>query len=397
MKFAKENTRQILLIIVFTALLIFALVNFPVLMTMLGTLYGILSPFLAGFCVAFIMNELLKALEKLWDRFAARAGKRLGSAFRRRAKRPVCLVLSVILVLGMISAMFLIIIPEISSTIALISEYMPEYVRETEAWFAKASDFLGAHGIDVPKLDIDITKIADRITKSLSNMGASLFNMTVNATTSIVSSIYNVLLSFVFAIYLLAQKEKLISQGKRILYAILPDKPYERLTGILRLSNHTFSSFISGQLTEAVILGVLCFIGMLLFRMPYAAAASILVGFTALIPLLGSFIGTGIGAFLILFVDPPKALGFILFIIVLQQLEGNLIYPKVVGKSVGLPGIWVLASVTVGGDAFGVMGMLVGVPICSVVYTLAREGVRRRVEVKERRAREKQELDKENG
>ena len=133
MKFAKENTRQILLIIVFTALLIFALVNFPVLMTMLGTLYGILSPFLAGFCVAFIMNELLKALEKLWDRFAARAGKRLGSAFRRRAKRPVCLVLSVILVLGMISAMFLIIIPEISSTIALISEYMPEYVRETEA------------------------------------------------------------------------------------------------------------------------------------------------------------------------------------------------------------------------------------------------------------------------
>ncbi len=397
MKFAKENTRQILLIIVFTALLIFALVNFPVLMTMLGTLYGILSPFLAGFCVAFIMNELLKALEKLWDRFAARAGKRLGSAFRRRAKRPVCLVLSVILVLGMISAMFLIIIPEISSTIALISEYMPEYVRETEAWFAKASDFLGAHGIDVPKLDIDITKIADRITKSLSNMGASLFNMTVNATTSIVSSIYNVLLSFVFAIYLLAQKEKLISQGKRILYAILPDKPYERLTGILRLSNHTFSSFISGQLTEAVILGVLCFIGMLLFRMPYAAAASILVGFTALIPLLGSFIGTGIGAFLILFVDPPKALAFILFIIVLQQLEGNLIYPKVVGKSVGLPGIWVLASVTVGGDAFGVMGMLVGVPICSVVYTLAREGVRRRVEVKERRAREKQELDKENG
>ncbi len=397
MKFAKENTRQILLIIVFTALLIFALVNFPVLMTMLDTLYGILSPFLAGFCVAFIMNELLKALEKLWDRFAARAGKRLGSAFRRRAKRPVCLVLSVILVLGMISAMFLIIIPEISSTIALISEYMPEYVRETEAWFAKASDFLGAHGIDVPKLDIDITKIADRITKSLSNMGASLFNMTVNATTSIVSSIYNVLLSFVFAIYLLAQKEKLISQGKRILYAILPDKPYERLTGILRLSNHTFSSFISGQLTEAVILGVLCFIGMLLFRMPYAAAASILVGFTALIPLLGSFIGTGIGAFLILFVDPPKALAFILFIIVLQQLEGNLIYPKVVGKSVGLPGIWVLASVTVGGDAFGVMGMLVGVPICSVVYTLAREGVRRRVEVKERRAREKQELDKENG
>lgn len=397
MKFAKENTRQILLIIVFTALLIFALVNFPVLMTMLDTLYGILSPFLAGFCVAFIMNELLKALEKLWDRFAARGGKRLGSAFRRRAKRPVCLVLSVILVLGMISAMFLIIIPEISSTIALISEYMPEYVRETEAWFAKASDFLGAHGIDVPKLDIDITKIADRITKSLSNMGASLFNMTVNATTSIVSSIYNVLLSFVFAIYLLAQKEKLISQGKRILYAILPDKPYERLTGILRLSNHTFSSFISGQLTEAVILGVLCFIGMLLFRMPYAAAASILVGFTALIPLLGSFIGTGIGAFLILFVDPPKALGFILFIIVLQQLEGNLIYPKVVGKSVGLPGIWVLASVTVGGDAFGVMGMLVGVPICSVVYTLAREGVRRRVEVKERRAREKQELDKENG
>ena len=161
----------------------------------------------------------------------------------------------------------------------------------------------------------------------------------------------------------------------------------------------SFSRFISGQLTESIILGVLCFIGMLLFRMPYAAAASILVGFTALIPLLGSFIGTGIGAFLILFVDPPKALGFILFIIVLQQLEGNLIYPKVVGKSVGLPGIWVLVSVTVGGDAFGVMGMLVGVPICSVAYTLAREFIRRRVERKQQRVREgdNKKLDKQKG
>ena len=385
MKFAKENMKQILLIIVFTALLIFALVNFPVLLALLGGLYRILSPFLAGFCVAFIMNELLNALEKLWDRLGAHGKRRRSEAFRRKAKRPVCLALSVILVLGMISAMFLIIIPEIKSTITLISDSMPEYVQETEAWIARVSDFLRVHGIDVPKYDID--------------MGASLFNMTVNATTSIVSSIYDVLLSFVFAIYLLAQKEKLISQGQRILYAILPDKHYERLTGILRLSNHTFSSFVSGQLTEAVILGVLCFIGMLLFRMPYAAAASILVGFTALIPLLGSFIGTGIGAFLILFVDPPKALGFILFIIVLQQLEGNLIYPKVVGKSVGLPGIWVLVSVTVGGDAFGVMGMLVGVPICSVAYTLAREFIRRRVERKQQRVREgdNKKLDKQKG
>lgn len=388
MKLAKENMKQILLIIVFTALLIFALVNYQVLLALLGALYRILSPFLAGFCVAFIMNELLKALERLWDKCDARGKRRRREALRRKAKRPACLALSVLIVLSMISAMFLIIIPEIKSTVTLISDSMPEYVRETEAWLAKVSDFLGEHGIDVPKIDIDIAKIADRITKSLSNMGGSIFNLTVNATTSIVSSIYDVLLAFVFAIYLLAQKERLISQGKRILYAILPEKTYERLTGILRLSNHTFSSFVSGQLMEALILGVLCFIGMMLFRMPYAAAASILVGFTALIPLLGSFIGTGIGAFLILFVDPAKALGFILFIIVLQQLEGNLIYPKVVGKSVGLPGIWVLVAVTVGGDAFGVMGMLVGVPICSVAYTLVREFVRHRVSLKEQRARE---------
>lgn len=401
MRINKENMKQIFLIIVFTALLIFALVNFSALLALLGALYRILSPFFAGFCVAFIMNELLKALEKLWDRCCARKKCRRCEVFRRMAKRPVCLVFSVILVLSMISAMFLIIIPEVKSTITLISDSMPEYVRETEAWIAKASGFLGEHGIDVPEFNIDIAKIADRITKSLSNMGASLFNLTVNATTSIVSSIYDVLLSFVFAIYLLAQKEKLISQGKRTLYALLPEKHYERLTGILRLSNHTFSNFISGQLTEAVILGVLCFVGMLLFRMPYAAAASILVGFTALIPLLGSFIGTGIGAFLILFVDPPKALGFILFIIVLQQLEGNLIYPKVVGKSVGLPGIWVLVSVTVGGDAFGVMGMLAGVPICSVAYTLVGEFIRRRIALKEQKtqanAQKQQAIDKGKG
>ena len=273
------------------------------------------------------------------------------------------------LVLGMISAMFLIIIPEIKSTITLISDSMPEYVQETEAWIARVSDFLRAHGIDVPKYDIDIAKIADRITKSLSNMGASLFNMTVNATTSIVSSIYDVLLSFVFAIYLLAQKEKLISQGQRILYAILPDKHYERLTGILRLSNHTFSSFVSGQLTEAVILGVLCFIGMLLFRMPYAAAASILVGFTALIPLLGSFIGTGIGAFLILFVDPPKALGFILFIIVLQQFDGNILGPKILGETVGISSFWIVVAILVGGGFGGVLGMFLGVPVFACIHS----------------------------
>ena len=183
------------------------------------------------------------------------------------------------------------------------------------------------------------------------------------------------MLALAFSIYVLAQKETLKRQSKKVLAKLMKPEKMQKLLDMLDLINRTFTNFITGQLTEAVIIGVLCFIGMSIFRMPYAPAISVLVGFTALIPVFGAFIGTAIGAFLILLVKPIQAVWFVVFIIVLQQFEGNLINPKVVGKSVGLPGIWVLVAVTIGGNAMGVVGMLISVPLCSVLYVVARNAV----------------------
>ena len=206
-----------------------------------------------------------------------------------------------------------------------------------------------------------------------------MLSSTVSVASSVIGGVVNFILAFTFSIYVVHQKERLGSQAKRLLYAYLPEARSDRIIEILSLSHKTFSNFITGQFTEAIILGALCFVGMSIFRFPYALMISVLVGFTALIPIVGAFIGTIVGALLIVTVSPIQALWFILFILVLQQIEGNLIYPRVVGTSVGLPGIWVLVAVTAGGSLYGIVGMLFSVPVSSVLYCLLRETVRRRV------------------
>ena len=201
-------------------------------------------------------------------------------------------------------------------------------------------------------------------------------NATLNITTSIVGALVNFLLALVFSLYLLAQKETLIAQSKRLLRRALPRKAADKLLELLSLTNNAFSSFVTGQVTEAVILGTLCCLGMLILRLPYALPVSVIIAALSLIPIFGAWIGAATGAFLIVFQSPIKALTFLIFLLILQQVEGNLIYPRVVGKSVGLPGLWVLAAVTIGGGAFGVLGMLLGVPVCSVIYTLLQNFVR---------------------
>ena len=192
----------------------------------------------------------------------------------------------------------------------------------------------------------------------------------------------NVTIGLVFAIYFLAQKEKISSQVGNLIDAYLPEKIIRKIRDIASLSNKIFSNFVGGQCIEAIIIGFLCFLGMLILRLPYASTISVLVGFTALIPVFGAFIGTIIGAFLIFMISPLQALIFIIFILVLQQLEGNLIYPKVVGKSVGLPGIWVLVAVTVGASINGILGMLLSVPIVSIIYSIVATNVKYRLDEK---------------
>ncbi len=335
----------------------------------LGGLISLLSPFIIGFCAAYVVNLLLRPLERFWLRLFKR-GKKL--------TRPICLVVSFLIVIGALFAIVFMVIPAFKETAISFANRVPQYAKTIEGWYHAAVDFLEHYNFTLPEISLDTGRLTQIAKDIISNYGSNVLDTTVNVTTSIVTAIVDVVLGVVFAVYLLAQKEKLGNQVKKAIKAVFGTERAGKIVDITSLTNRVFTKFVTGQLTEACIIGVLCFIGMLIFRMPYAAIISVLVGFTALIPIFGAFIGTGVGALLILLENPVKAFWFIVFIIILQQIEGNLIYPKVVGKSVGLPGIWVLVAVTVGGGLFGVLGMLFGVPICSVMYVLLREFVNKK-------------------
>lgn len=367
MELSKKTVKRIMLIITFTVLIIWAVYNHKVLFGYIGDLYSLVSPFVVGLCIAFVVNVLMRPLERLWMKLLS---NRKGS-WVKKLKRPICLILSILIVIGIILAVVFIILPELTESIASLVGMVPTYIDELEDWWLVLVERMEKYNVPLPEFDFDTNKIMDFVKDS----GSKVLDTTLSATTSIVSAAINFVLALAFSIYVLAQKETLSRQCKKALRCIMKPEKLEKMLEMLDLINRTFTNFVTGQLTEAVIIGILCFIGMSIFGMPYAPAISVLVGFTALIPVFGAFIGTAIGAFLILLVRPIQALWFVVFIIVLQQFEGNLIYPKVVGKSVNLPGIWVLAAVTVGGNAMGVVGMLISVPLCSVLYVILRNAV----------------------
>ena len=341
----------------------------------IGGAISLLSPFIIGFCMAYVVNLLLRPLERFWMWIWHKAKRQ---KLICKIKRPLCLTLSFLVVLGVIFAIVFMIIPALKDTVVSFANKVPQYAKTVESWYYALVDFLENYNFELPEISLDINKITDFAKSVISNYGSNVLDTTVNVTASIVSAIVDIVLGLVFAIYLLAQKEKLGNQTRRAATAILGPERSKRVVDFTALTNSVFTKFVTGQLTEACIIGVLCFIGMSIFKMPYAGIISILVGFTALVPIFGAFIGTAVGAFLILLESPIKAVWFVVFIIILQQLEGNLIYPRVVGKSVGLPGIWVLTAVTVGGGLFGVLGMLFSVPICSVLYVLFRNFVNKK-------------------
>ena len=367
MELSKKTVKRILLIITFTVLLIWAIYNHKLLLKYIGELYSLISPFVIGLCIAYVVNVIMRPIERLWMKLLSKCkGK-----WVEKMKRPICLLLSILLVIGIILAVIFIIMPELSDSVSSLVSMVPSYVSEVESWWEALALRLDKYGVELPQFSFD----TDKFIQILKDGGTAVLNTTLSATTSIVTAVINIVLALAFSIYVLAQKETLKRQSKKVLAKLMKPEKMQKLLDMLDLINRTFTNFITGQLTEAVIIGALCFIGMSIFHMPYAPAISVLVGFTALIPVFGAFIGTAIGAFLILLVKPIQAVWFVVFIIVLQQFEGNLIYPKVVGKSVGLPGIWVLVAVTIGGNAMGVVGMLISVPLCSVLYVVARNAV----------------------
>ena len=350
--------RALLLLIVFA----WALVNHDTVLRFLGKTLALFTPFLIGGVIAFLLNVVLRPLECCWNKVCRKAPAKL--------TRPVCLTASTVLVMGILFAVVFMMIPSLQESVDEFIQNMPVYVEEIGRWWTGVVQFAAKYNIVLPEYTIDADLLMEKVTALISDEGNDILTVTWGAATSVLSVLLDVFLGLVFALYLLAKKEVITAHLKNLIVTVLPKKKAQRLLSIASLTNQTFTNFISGQLTEAVIIGVLCFFGMLILGIPYADAVSAFVAVTALVPIFGAWIGGGLGAFLILLADPGKALWFVLFLLVLQQVEGNLIYPKVVGKSVGLPGLLVLMAVTIGGEAFGILGMLFGVPVCAVLFSL---------------------------
>lgn len=357
----KDKTRKdIIIIISYIALVIFALVNFSKILAFLGKVISIFSPFLLGIILAFVLNVLNNFIEKKIF------GKIKPSKIWNKIKRPLCITLSLILVFLTIFFVMNLLIPQLKNSASLFTDTLPAYKE----------DIIGI----LNKFDVDESTV-NKVGEYLDNFGKvitdyikgnskDVITVTTEVATSVINIISKGIITLVFAIYMIAQKETLSRQINKVMRAYLKPKTINKINTIGTLANKTFSNFVTGQCLEALIFGSLVFVGMLIFRFPYASTIGVLLGFTALIPIFGAFIGTAIGFILIMMVSPVKAILFVVFIIVLQQIEGNLIYPRVVGKSIGLPGMWVLLSVTVGGSIGGILGMLIATPLCSLLYAL---------------------------
>lgn len=362
MKLDKKQIKTILFFITFAIVLLVLLQNFKIILDVIIFIISLFMPFILGICIAYVLNVLLKLIEEKWF---AKINKKNNKTWNKM-KRAVSLFLTLLIVFGILIFLLLLIIPELKNAITIFIDNIPIYQEK----IIDLANKLNLPAETIQSIKNNWNNLFDNIINLFKNNSKDFALMTLGVTTSIISGVSTFVLGLVFAIYMLASKEKLIHQTKKVLYAFISSKKMKKLLEIGNISNDVFSKFIIGQFTEAVIIGVLCFIGMIILGLPYASTISVLVGFTALIPVFGAFIGTAIGAILIFVVDPVGALIFIIYIIILQQLEGNLIYPKVVGSKVGLPGIWVMLAVLLGGALNGIIGMLISVPICSIIYVL---------------------------
>ena len=367
----KRRAWRMALILATVFVVMWSIANLSAVTSILSFVGSVLLPILVGLGIAFILNIPLRFLERLWK-------KRFGEG-RPRLRRAVCLIGCVTVLGGAVALLLWAILPQLFRTLGRLLERIPFYMEELQTWWGMLSDFLVTHDFpfSLPELSLDSEGLSVAIGTLLDEYGHHLLELTLGVAKTAFFLVWNLVLSFAISLYVLAQKERLSAQIRKLLRSLFSEKTTGRVLDFCRLTEKVFERFITGQVTEALIIGGLCFAGMLIFGMPYALLISVLVSVTALIPIFGAFIGTGIGAFLILLEEPMTTIWFVIYIIVLQQVEGNLIYPRVVGKSVGLPGVWVLIAVTVG-SAFGIVGMLFSVPIASVGYSLLREFANRR-------------------
>lgn len=371
MNLNKETMRKLKELIVFTIVLLIALWKYTVVLGVFRFLLGIVFPFLLGGAIAFGLNVPMSFFErKIFGNEKVVKIKKI-----QRAKRPLSLVLTILSVLGVIGLVLFVVIPELGSTFVSLGSSIQRTMPKLIDWLTNLFNNNKEIVTLLEDLDMNWDKIMNGVISFFRDGAQAVLDSTFSIAKNIISSLTTFFIAVVFACYILLQKEKLRVQMHKILFAYLPKQKAESILAVCALTYKTFSNFLTGQCVEALILGTMFFVTMSVIRLPYALLVGVLIAFTALIPIFGAFIGCVVGAFLILMVNPMKAVVFVIMFLILQQLEGNFIYPKVVGNSVGLPSIWVLAAVSIGGSLLGVVGMLVFIPLVSVVYTIFRGDV----------------------
>lgn len=370
----RKNVKKIRGLIIFTAFVCLVVWKIDIVLSGLFFLVGITKPFLCGAAIAFVLNIPMSAIE-------GRLFRKSKSTRIEKIKRPVSIFLSFAAVILVIILVMVTVVPQVTKTLIELGNKIPQFLVDAQKYleevFASQPQLLAILD-EIQPGNINWDSMVNGIVDFLRSGIGSMVSSTVMVASNIIGGVVNTFVAIIFSFYILAQKEKLGDQCNRVMQAYFSQKLCGRVIYILSLAEKNFTNFITGQCTEAVIIGVMFVLAMAVFQFPYAVLVGVLIAFMALIPIVGAFIGCFVGAFLIMVDDPMKAIWFLLLFIIIQQIEGNLIYPHVVGNSVGLPSIWVLAAVTIGGSLMGVVGMLVFIPIVSTIYTLLREDVNKK-------------------
>lgn len=385
MELNRHTLRKLRGLILFTVAIVILGINYRGVLHLAGQLLHVASPFILGGAIAFILNVPMRTVETCLGRLMKPES---------RLKRPLSLVVTLFLVTGVLFLVFFVVTPQLFRTVLSLQSSIPSFLMGIRNAVEQIFTDNPQIQLYLDQTQADWSSLINGTVNVLKNGVGSMLNTTVTAVMSIVSGLSAFLIAFIFAIYILLQKETLGRQVRKLLYAFLDRGTVELILQIASLTERTFSNFLAGQCVEAVILGTMFFVTLSVLRLPYSLLIGVLIAFTALIPVFGAFIGLGVGVFLMLMTSPVDALIFTVVFFVLQQIEGNLIYPHVVGNSVGLPSIWVLAAVTLGGSLMGVVGMLVFIPLCSVFYALLKDTVNERLSRKMGRKTEETESKK---
>lgn len=363
----KKTLKTYLLLISFTIGLVLVVVHFETILGGIGVFLRLLTPLFVGIIIAFVLNRPYEWLNRLY---------REKCRLKPRTAQILAVVTVYLLAFGAIILLICMVVPELIRNLQLFAASVNQYLLEAQAMLNGFTETFGLPPVDLS----DFINTVSQYLGTLSSVIDEMIPQIIEVTGGFISGVVTAFISIILSVYLLSGKDRLLMQLRRTLKVYLPNRAHAFFGRLYRIVAQVFGDYVAGQCKEAVILGVLCFIGMSLLRLDYAALISTVIAVTALIPMLGAYIGGAVGVVLLLFISPVKALIFLVFLIVLQQVEGNVIYPKVVGRKIGLPGLWVLLGITVGGGLFGIWGMLLAVPVTSVIYQVLKKDVKKREE-----------------